>query len=517
MRKMSMEIMYVPVANLQEKRDMMEDWKRTSSRAESFSFISAVACGAMFATMKFIYAFEFSWVYVVLGLLFLLSAFFMKKWWLWGYILPLLSAVGMFALGTYFYQTGCSLDQIVCGFGGGVICLSPLPFAMRCYYNHSTVFVYLKQSKGFPNFIFNTADLLGDKIYLKDKKLTEEQKRQEISFNPFKEDEEKARELFYQQQNLKYKDKDIRKETVKEKATIYHESVPKKYKYGKKIGDFYIIFPHNDIIGGTHEEHRAAMDHWRRNINLASEGFSLYFFIYIMAIFSYGYQNSGFFLLFVLCPLFIMGVNYVKMSNRIGPVLIALAYCIMLMKMNNVITLAFMIGFLICARWLIISSVRMLLNHKMYRELSTQPGFPSFIQNTADLYGGQMYVVEEDKNKNVSVRNTEKIVMDIGFDEDEDKKRKAKAWNAFDENNYKDEDDLLPKYKAPKVAHNGEENADRGWNPFDDNHYNDEDDLLPKHKNPKPAQMKNKQSEEKAWNPFDYTDDGKNNNENKEE
>ena len=47
-----------------------------------------------------------------------------------------------------------------------VFALVPSYFAFRCMYNYNYVFKELRESEGFPNFIANTADLYGDKMWL---------------------------------------------------------------------------------------------------------------------------------------------------------------------------------------------------------------------------------------------------------------------------------------------------------------------------------------------------------------
>ena len=64
-------------------------------------------------------------------------------------------------------------------------------------------------------------------------------------------------------------------------------------------------------------------------------------------------------------------------------------------------------------------------------------GFPTFIRTTADLYGSQMYIVEESPRVEKKTGKDHFITMDIGYDEEPKLPEKDKAWNAFD---YMDED-----------------------------------------------------------------------------
>ena len=58
---------------------------------------------------------------------------------------------------------------IIAVVAGVFLPLIPCFFAFRCIYNYNDVFLELKKFKEFPDFIQNTADLYGEKIYLKDK------------------------------------------------------------------------------------------------------------------------------------------------------------------------------------------------------------------------------------------------------------------------------------------------------------------------------------------------------------
>lgn len=87
--------------------------------------------------------------------------------------------------------------------------------------------------------------------------------------------------------------------------------------------------------------------------------------------------------------------------------------------------------------------IRCLLNFRLLTALSKEDGFPSFIRNTADELGSQMYILEKPPEVKLNDeryynKTTDKaIYMDVGFDSP-DKKPKEDTWNAF---NYRDADD----------------------------------------------------------------------------
>ena len=88
-----------------------------------------------------------------------------------------------------------------------------------------------------------------------------------------------------------------------------------------------------------------------------------------------------------------------------------------------------------------------IINRPVYKALSKEEGFPSFIRNTADLYGDNLYIVEKQSPiKKRTISDNEKIVMNIGYDEKP--KKEDKAWNAFDYmDEEKDDENELCKHK----------------------------------------------------------------------
>ena len=63
--------------------------------------------------------------------------------------------------------------------------------------------------------------------------------------------------------------------------------------------------------------------------------------------------------------------------------------------MNNFMSAGLAIGFLILSRRVWLACIMCLINRPIYKALSKEEGFPSFIRNTADLYGDEIYIVEK--------------------------------------------------------------------------------------------------------------------------
>ena len=83
--KLSMEILYVPAANIRQKREMMADWRATSENASKFSLVAALVSVLATISMKF-FGDEFYFIFLGSGALFLLSALFCRKWYFSAYI-----------------------------------------------------------------------------------------------------------------------------------------------------------------------------------------------------------------------------------------------------------------------------------------------------------------------------------------------------------------------------------------------------------------------------------------------
>ena len=83
----NMEIMYVPVASILQKRDMMIAWRETSKRAMISSFVLAALCFVGFICFlnKEI---PFGWLHIASGVLFAFSGVLSRKWNAFGYVLP---------------------------------------------------------------------------------------------------------------------------------------------------------------------------------------------------------------------------------------------------------------------------------------------------------------------------------------------------------------------------------------------------------------------------------------------
>ena len=80
--------------------------------------------------------------------------------------------------------------------------------------------------------------------------------------------------------------------------------------------------------------------------------------------------------------------------------------------MNNFMSVGLAICFLILSRRVWLACIMCIINRPIYKALSKEEGFPSFIRNTADLYGEQAYIVEKQAPiKRKVINDNEKTVL----------------------------------------------------------------------------------------------------------
>ncbi len=431
--KLSMEIMYVPVANTNQRRAMLSDWRFTSDKTSKFSLVASFISVLATISMKF-FGDQFYFIFLGSGALFLLSALFCKKWYFSAYI----SVIVAMLVTCSWASFGLSKENMLEILCFAIVCILqfiPVIYSCRCIYNYAPVFKELKKCEGFPNFIANTADIYGDKMYIKDKPVSN---KTQASYNPFNIQKDIRDEEFRREQNLKVSGKEKTKEQNYVKS--YSEGkITKdiKYKYGFSILGKEIKFFHNDISSSPFEEKKRLMSQWNHYIKRAEKDFFIPLFLMMVSIMGAGLGSLKGFLLYSFVPLYIMFFNYLKMSKAFAPYGIFIVVALYLgCVMNNFMSAGLAIGFLILSRRVWLACIMCIINRPIYRALSKEEGFPSFIRNTADLYGEQAYIVEKKdtlKRKNSSYN--EKKVMNIGYDEEP--KKEDKAWNAFD---YMDEE-----------------------------------------------------------------------------
>ncbi len=437
MKKLSMEVMYVPQATVSQKREMLLEWRTESDSTFRYSMISAVV--SFMAMLIFLFGKEDFWyIYAGSSAISLLCGYMARKWSIVGYagvIICVLLNCLWFSVGfpdNYMY-VGSIVLAAVCS-------LIPCFPAIRCIFNYSEVFLPLKESKGFPDFIMNSADLYGDKIYLKDKPGESAcDSKYQASYNPFKNEEEAEDEGFRRSQELKARrlEEPITM-NIGADGRIVEKRVPQSYKYGKAIGDFEIVFLHNDFEDMSFQECAMLMSKWRGNIAFAEKGFYIFFMLIAMSCMAGGFGDFlGTVLRYFVLVLFAFGISRMKMGYTSGALLTLVAVVYSFCMVNSALAMAFVIGAYVCNIGIIIAPIRFLINKRIYNRLSTMEGFPTFIRTTADLYGSQMYITEERPHVEKKTGKEHFITMNIGYDEGNKLPEKDKAWNAFD---YMDED-----------------------------------------------------------------------------
>lgn len=452
--KLDMETAYVPVAKLKDVQEMMSNWRENNRRIRIFSFLTCTA--SFFSAMNFIYDKETpAAIASFLTLfIFLLSGIFVNANKRFVYFFPVLGVM-VFSLAPEHY-----VDLTIRTFFMITVFLPALIssiFAYKALYNYKNVFIPLSKRKGFPNFVFSTADMYADKIYEKEKDTkTVAEKRVEASFNPFNEqqnvtDEEIARMNSLRYEELKTHNQDIFMGAYYESKEVKHTADEEKtYKYGKSIFGFNFIIPHNEIKGAKKADNREVMWHWnemKSKMFVGEENWLTYFVIVIM-IYMWTTPSVSGFLMFVFLALHILGTNYIKQDKLIGfPLVLCIYLYLTIPSLANYVV----IGLFTVFRMPRI--IRWLCNLPIYNKLSKEPGFPSFIETTADLYGDQLYIREEPKPV-VKRTKIEPIVMDIGYDEEEDKKsfRELRRLSEF---NYQEQN-----------KDNGSLREDSSWNAF---------------------------------------------------
>lgn len=433
--KLSMEIMYVPVANIKQKKDMITDWRFTSDKASKFSLVAALVSVMASISMRFL-GDEFYFIFLGSGALFLLSSVFCKKWYLSAYMSVIIGLLVTCAWISFGFSTD-NIPEILCFVVTFIIQAIPVFYSYRCIYNYVPVFKELKKCNGFPNFIVNTADIYGDKIYIKDKNTSS---KTQASHNPFNTKEDIRSEEFRREQNLKVsgESKPLEANYVKsysQKRVTIDENT--EYKYGFSLFGREIKFLHNDIPSSSFEEKKRLMSQWNHYIKKAENNFFTPLFLMMVSIMGAGFGSVRGFLLYAFIPLYIMFFNYLKLGKAFAPYgVFAVVSVYFVFVMNNFMSAGLAIGFMLLSYRVWIACVMCIINRPIYKALSKEEGFPSFIRNTADLYGDKAYIVEKrEPVKRRVISDNEKIEMNIGYDDKP--KKDDRAWNAFD---YMDEE-----------------------------------------------------------------------------
>ncbi len=431
---LNMEIMYVPQSTILQKKDMMSDWEKTSKNASICSYISAF----LSVIDAFISKGVYQWVLLGIALGFIICGVLCKKWKLLGYVLSFFAVTGFSATAVAPFSSlnlSGKIFVITASFFGFLW----LYFPVRCIFNYNHVFKELKKSKGFPNFIMNTADLYGDKMYYRDEEKTQYEKSTGVSHNPFNTPEDIREEKFFRTQNIKIKgeEKTIHKDFTNVNGTSekLKPKEEKRKKYGKKVLGCELTFEHTDIATASFEEKKMLMFKWNSIIENIDSHIVFFGFLMMVAILFNVITNPKALLAYFFLIGLIMGTNYMKLGKLFGAFLtmasIICCWSVPFIFGENFASTAFVVFAGIYSIFIVIPVIRFVMNHHIYRELSTQEGFPSFVRTSADLYGDKLYIVEKrEKIKREKLSPDGVLRMDIGYDEV--KKKEDKAWNAFD-------------------------------------------------------------------------------------
>ena len=426
---LNMEIAYVPVAKLKYVKQMMSDWKFNNRNIRIYSFITMVT--SLISAIYFMYEEESAaaWISLASALFYLLSGICITTSIKLLYYVPILALVTYSLVPAYFPVGTIRAFFIITVLLPSVVCVF---YCYKALLNYKNVYIPLSKRKGFPNFVFSTADMYGDKMYEKDKdEKSVAEKRVEASFNPFSEQSEKTDEEVARMNSMRYEEvkvgaQDIFKGPYYENKEVKHSADEEKvYKYGKKIMGFDFIIPHNEIEGGKKEDYRRIMWYWNTFKESMFRNEILWIFLFGAAIMAYAWTIGDLrgLLMYVFLAFHILGTNLVKKENPKGFLLVLCIY------LNA--TIDMFVSPVVLALYTIIKIpgyIRWLCNMPIYRKLEKKPGFPSFLESTADVYGEQMYIIEKQEPLK-KLPKLEPIRMDIGYDDD---KKKDRGWNAFD-------------------------------------------------------------------------------------
>ncbi len=435
-----METAYIPQASVKEKKEMTLHWTQTSKNLSLFCFVLTVISlisATYFLKLSAAHILAFG----IVAVLFLISGLLCRKWKLFGYILHIFSVI-LYILsgisGIPLLPTA-SIGGVAAGAVAG--CVS-LYFCAKCLYNYKSVFLQLKKERGFPDFIVNSADLYADKLYLRNKDKTVNQALNEVSYNPFNTKSDIKNEELQRSQNLKVSSsqKPLVMDIDENSALhISHKTESTSYEHGFSIFGIEIIFHHNDIPTSSLYEKKELMNKWNIMAQRPGKNFAMVFFLMLIASVMSIFSGSGGLFTIIFIPIYIIGINYIKMGNIIGPVITLITAPVHILSVlsssGNIFSVAFIIGAYIFGIFSIISSIQFLLNYKIYKALSKEKGFPSFAMNSADLYAEQYYLKNEKSGEsgktatNTHTRQNEPIVMNIGYDKKPPEK--DEAWNPF--------------------------------------------------------------------------------------
>ncbi len=437
--KLNMEIAYVPVASIKQVREMMFNWTQLNSKIKKHTIISAII--AILPVIYFSYETDKKNMLIsVLGILIMLfGAFTVKLNEKYFYYFPFLGfAVVTYAIG--------NIEELVTKLVLLVIILIPSVFSFaycyKAFYNYKDVLMLLKKRKGYPNFIFSTADKFADKIYLKNKNQMVAKTRVEASYNPFNSgeninDEEVMRMNTLEYKELKVKGFDIEKGEYYEAKEVKHKEVT--YKHGLSIGGYEIIIPHNEIKGESKEEKRRLMRLWNARIEKTLQFDLLAITLMALSIVTAAWSGYGnLFGVLIAIVAFFFGSSCMRLNELPGAYMQLIAPIVWFASSGtNIISVIILV--LICI-FVAPRTVLWILNYPIIKKLKKEPGYPSFLETNYEKYGDELYIVEKTDHL-PKMKANEPIIMDIGYDDEKkattlksygDKTIENTSWNAFD-------------------------------------------------------------------------------------
>ncbi|MBE6749444.1 MAG: hypothetical protein E7557_09500 [Ruminococcaceae bacterium] len=427
---LNMETAYVPAAKLKQVQEMMSNWRENNKRIRICSFIAVFT--SIFSAMNFVYEEEWDACLInfMVALIFLIAGIMVTKSSRVVYCIPFLGLMIFSVLPVQYVDMTIRTFFMVTVF---IPALVASWFSYKALYNYKNVYIPLTKRKGFPNFVFSTADMYANKMYLKNKdEKTVAEKRVEASFNPFNEqrnitDEEVERMNTLRYEELKRHEQDIFEGPYYESKEVKHSADgEEKYEHGFSIFGVDFIIPHNKIEGATKAENRKVMGHWNELKKNMFENEFLWIFLLAACIMVYMWTAPSVagLLLYIFLAIYVIGTNFVKKDEAKGFPLVLFIYGFAFVP-------AMFVTPVVLALFTIIKLpgyIRWLCNLPIYRKLSKEPGFPSFVENTADVYGEQMYIIEK-QEPNKKLPKLDPIIMNIGYDDNE---KQDKGWNAFD-------------------------------------------------------------------------------------
>ena len=463
--RLDMEISYVPTAKLKDVQEMMANWKKNNKTIR----ISAGVAILMSFICMYYNTFSDSEVdagipiaiCVVSMVILTFEALVVTKSLKWVYFLSYISTM------LFSFSAAC-IDFKSLTLPAAIVMSIPhivnTYFSHKANYNYETVYLRLKERKGFPNFVFSTADMYADKMYLKNKnEKTVAEKRVEASFNPFNEeneivDEEVRRMNSLRYEELKQHEKDIAGAYYEEKEIKYVAEQEREYKHKFSILGFDIVIPHNDFKTAPMDEKRFFMGAWNdmKRKMFENELIMVMFLLLLILVANVGGMGFVAAIYFIPLVIYIFGTNFIKLDQIIGvPIMLGCVFSYGSAAESNKIAEGFVIVVLLyfCITMLP-GLIKFTINFPAFKKLSREPGFPSFVENSADLYAEEIYIVEKPKPI-VKKEKAEPIIMDIGYDEEEKNKR-FKEFRRVNEFNYQEQN-----------KSNMSLREDKGWNAFD--------------------------------------------------